>query len=752
MNKRSIQSILKAWNRKYLLIGIGLSLLISAMLFAIAYCFDFDIQHAIILSVISSVATLSVTKILSPTMAILLSLLNHEQAETEFSSFLLNQKDSELTGLQKLQKAKILDRLQSIKVKFPFDKKIIFTSIGALAISTIVLSALNKNHTVVIDKASTESPTQKALEKTKASKDSLRIEDILLFIQVPEYTKLKNYRRKDLAIEIPEQSKVTWTFNLNGEADQKQLIFEDEHILELDQHNKASKKFDQASFYQYLIAKEGQKDLVSKYYPIKVIADKSPVVKVTGQDSYQILEYRENHNIKFDIRCTDDYGLSEVVLSATLAKGSGEAVKFREKQIELEDFRKGSNSYNSSYTFSTKELGMAPGDELYFFVGAKDNCPFETHWSRSTTYFIVLEDTASIASIDAGGMQLDLMPDFFRSQRQIIIDTEKLIADKDTIDPQEFKERSNELGYDQKLLRIKYGQFLGEEAESGIDIENEIEMEGVEEGHEGHHHAEEDNKVLNEARSLINQFMHDHDHEEEENQLLESKGAEKLEEIKNPDWVEELSHSHDNMEEATFFDVSIKGKLRAALTQMWDSELHLRLFDPETSLPYQYKSLHLLDDIKNHARVYVQRIGFEPPAIKEQESRLTGELKDAYSTRDILKEDLQEEFNYLKRALPFFLDKIDRPQMSFTDLEQSIMQMAGKELSTAALQNSEYLPALSTLKACSINSKNISKKDLKTLITVILDIIPKDKKEVSSVPYFRHPINTSVISEFKKSD
>src|SRR5690606_41643874 len=53
----------------------------------------------------------------------------------------------------------------------------------------------------------------------------------------------------------------------------------------------------------------------------------------------------------------------------------------------------------------------------------------------------------------------------FRSQRQLIIDTERLIAEKPVIPKQEFNARSNELGFDQKSLRLKYGQFMGDETE-----------------------------------------------------------------------------------------------------------------------------------------------------------------------------------------------------------------------------------------------------------------------------------------------
>ena len=47
----------------------------------------------------------------------------------------------------------------------------------------------------------------------------------------------------------------------------------------------------------------------------------------------------------------------------------------------------------------------------------------------------------------------------------------------------------------------------------------------------------------------------------------------------------------------------------------------------EKSLPHQYKALKIIQDIKNSARIYVHRIGFDPPPIKE-ESRLSGDIDE----------------------------------------------------------------------------------------------------------------------------
>ena len=108
---------------------------------------------------------------------------------------------------------------------------------------------------------------------------------------------------------------------------------------------------------------------------------------------------------------------------------------------------------------------MDVGDELYFYIEAYDEKEPKRSVARSETYFAVIKDTITDQFAVQGTLGVDQMPDYFRSQRQLIIDTEKLIKDKPTISTQEFKFRSNELGFDQKALRLKYGQFMGDESE-----------------------------------------------------------------------------------------------------------------------------------------------------------------------------------------------------------------------------------------------------------------------------------------------
>ena len=92
--------------------------------------------------------------------------------------------------------------------------------------------------------------------------------------------------------------------------------------------------------------------------------------------------------------------------------------------------------------------------------------------------------------------------------------------------------------------------------------------------------------------------------------------------------MEQYVHSHDNAETNTFHEQSTRSLLKMALEQMWQSELHLRLYEPEKALPFEQKALKYLKLSQQKARSYVKKTGFDPPQTKEKETRLTGELKN----------------------------------------------------------------------------------------------------------------------------
>ena len=217
------------------------------------------------------------------------------------------------------------------------------------------------------------------------------------------------------------------------------------------------------------------------------------------------------------------------------------------------------------------------------------------HTVQTATYTLRLPGPQS-ESLDSSALPTMVKPESLRSQRQIIIDTEQLLADMPKLNAATLRERSEAIASDQSRLRLRYGQFLGEESTLFGDDE--------------HHHGD------------------GHDHGAEAGHTpsggFKDGGMASI--------VAEFGHKHDETDNATIFDPKTKEVLRRALKAMWDAEKQLRAVSPRAALAPEYKALDAIKELQQAERVYLHRTAFVPPAIKE-EKRLTGDVVGAQSTK-----------------------------------------------------------------------------------------------------------------------
>ncbi len=362
----------------------------------------------------------------------------------------------------------------------------------------------------------------------------------------------------------------------------------------------------------------------SDFYRLEAQPDLAPKIEPASKELYRFHYLNDPKTLTVAAKISDDFRVSRAFMVATVARGSGENVKFREVRMPLgpANFREA----RLTKTLDLNALKVAPGDELYYYWAAFDNRQPEPNFTKSDTYFVVYKDTAKVDEGELATMAVNIMPEYFRSQRQIIIDTEKLITGRKRIADRAFKSASNEIGFDQKALRLRYGQFLGEEFEKSIGGGDALP-------------TDEDGDVVA-GFAAMQQYMHKHDTGEGDHSAPapahnheghgHSHGGSGADEGKDPvaALMEQYVHSHDDAETNTFHEQSTRSLLKMALENMWQSELHLRLYEPEKALPFEQKALEYLKLSQQKARSYVKKTGFDPPPIKEGELRLTGELKN----------------------------------------------------------------------------------------------------------------------------
>lgn len=325
------------------------------------------------------------------------------------------------------------------------------------------------------------------------------------------------------------------------------------------------------------------------------------------------------------------------------------------------------------------------------------------------------------------------MPDYFRSQRQLIIDTEKLISNRDKISTKEFNSTSNDLGFDQKALRLKYGQFMGDESEEERETLNDEPQDPE---------ANED---------PLAEFTHDHDGDNEHNLVEQDHDHEEEEEDgENKDPLAEFLHDHGDPESSTLFTDTLKSKLRQALNIMWDAELHLRLNEPEKSLPFQYRALALIQEIKNSARIYVHRIGYEPAPIKE-DKRLTGKIDEVSNFQKT--EDLQEQdkFKNIRLSVKKLEDILNgRTEISAEDRE--LFEQAGNELATLAIEEpGKHLKTLQQLKWLT-EEREATSEEMVLVQRGLLKALPKQEANPGKAGNFSGGLNDLLIKEMQPND
>lgn len=439
------------------------------------------------------------------------------------------------------------------------------------------------------------------------------IKNIAIRIEPPAYTGLAPWETDQLNLEILQNSQVEWSLSFDTNGDEYALQFSDDRQIVLipgdGMQLHANAVIAKSGLYHLVKTSSNDEQSIGDIYSLSVKLDKAPAIR-TIEPEVSTLEIPRDGPAHFTSRAlvNDDYGIQNVEILASVAKGSGEGVKFRDEKLQFDQFTETGKGLLYQKQWDLGALGMEPGDEIYFTVIATDNRLPQANTGRSETLIVRwLEDQPP--GLAANGLAIDFIPEFFKSQRQIIIDTEQLIEDKPHLLAQAFKDTSYDTGRAQASLKQKYGQYLGDEFDEGSGAQAERlnetnDVEGDEHNPQEHDHGGEINSDnlennLNSTADIIRLFGHDH-------------GDPEIGPItkRNP--------------------VAL---MKRAVNEMWQAERHLMQAEPELALPFEYEAYKYLKLARQADRIYVKRLGFEPPPVSE-ERRLTGELEEIPNIRE----------------------------------------------------------------------------------------------------------------------
>ena len=473
--------------------------------------------------------------------------------------------------------------------------------------------------------------------------------EVYLRVSPPAYTGVAGFETAARDIQIPQYSEVRWCVRKPFGAPPVVELGDGQALTVT--AGCASRRVEDSLFWR-------TRGTAGTRYNIRVTPDQAPQVTIIEPTELIHLLPRDVKAVQLSVLAKDDYAISRASLHMTLARGSGENVRFTDREVPLpKSADPKSRGWKKQWTLA--ELGMEPGDELYFFVRAVDNAPDNPHTTQSPTYALRLPGPDA-ESLDSTALPSMVKPENLRSQRQIIIDTEQLVADLQAnpkMSAAMLRSRSEGIAADQGALRLRYGQFLGEESSLFGD---EHGHGGA--GHKEDEHGEDEHKAGGHA-------------EEEHHGGSARMGSEVAA-------MHQFGHVHDQEDNATIFDPQTKAVLKRALSAMWDAEKSLRAISPKPALPPEYKALEAIKELQAAERVYLHRTAFVPPALKE-EKRMSGDIVGAMSYKraqgaasDSVPAEVRELVQALsvEGALPALWSKSARDTITarITDQEQKL--------------------------------------------------------------------------------
>ena len=521
--------------------------------------------------------------------------LNARDARLEDSAGLLFA-DADLAPLERLQAERIAARINAIDpaaLAEGWSRRSIAISwlLGAVALTAILLWPAQD----------AEPPLAAPSESQSAAAGEPKLTGLRIRVVPPAYTGLSERVTRNLDIRAPAGSRVEWTLGFTPDVPSAALQLVGGQRLPLlrgDAGWSGSLRLDVPSLYR--IAAEGV-PAAPTAHRLEPIADEPPQVQVIEPASGLVMISPGQRRWRVVFEASDDYAVDPLArLTVTTAIGEGENVTFTERTRTVT----GTGTRKRRRFVIDLDLasfGLQPGSDLVAQLTVADTRTPGPQAVRGPGVILrwPIPEPPQADGLDL--MAKQALPAYFRSQRQVIIDTEALIRERRKLSEDEFLIRSDTIGVDQRLLRLRYGQFVGMEAEEGprrppiptADKEDGTPSEPPEPEHydgDGHDHGSApESPVFGDLGNITAEF----------------------------------GHVHDESEAATLLDPDTRDLLKKALDAMWEAELNLRSGRPEAALPFENTALDFIKQVQQASRIYLPRIGSTQPPI-DMARRMTG--------------------------------------------------------------------------------------------------------------------------------
>ncbi|HEY0333774.1 MAG TPA: DUF4175 family protein [Stenotrophomonas sp.] len=577
------------------------------------------------------------------------------QPVMEDSADLLFTDGTALGPLQRLQRERVLGRLPkalpALREPWPVKPHLAMWFPAWLLLAAIVLWPSRPLATIA------------AAPKADGTPRTLALRQAQLMATPPAYTGQRPATLPTLDARVPEGTQLRWELRIDGQPRSVALQFADGRRQPLqdrgDGHWQTGLQLTRSLLYRVVI-EDRQLDL----HRLQAVPDRAPQVRVLEPDNTLVLwdPARQRWPLRFE--ASDDYGvLATASLKVTLAQGSGENIHFSEQRMSLTGTGP-ATARRFARDLDPVALGLTPGDDLIVQLEVRDTRSPQAQSARSSSIVLRWPPPQQQLTTDLEASVRKTLPAYFRSQRQIIIDAEALLKQKRSLDADTFLKRSDAIGVDQRILRMRYGQFLGEESEGSPQAPPTGDAHD-DDAHEGHEPASAtlpvaDDLPTADAAPTSEPRTADLPTADAPAAAAAStkpttakpaapakQGAAELDGHDHGapaaaatfgdagNVLAEFGHTHDHAEAATLLDPQTRATLKSALDRMWQSEGELRQGRPELALPFAYEALAFIKKVQQAERIYLARLGPELPPI-DMSRRLGGDRAGLASRGDAL--------------------------------------------------------------------------------------------------------------------
>ncbi|WP_222564150.1 DUF4175 domain-containing protein [Novilysobacter antarcticus] len=554
--------------------------------------------------------------------------LNARRRDMDDSADLLFSHRPSTNPLEYLQQQRLRQRVQDgpqIDLRAPWRHRRLLL-LGTLAAALACAIVFYPEPQQKASPASIAGP-ERATPDRPAQLNALRID-----IQPPSYTGLPESSIDTLEATVPEGSVLQWTLHFAPMPEQVELVFHDGERLALERDGDAwvgRRRIDRPTLY-HLQLEHPLPTAQAGENRIDVVLDKPPELRVLKPLQTLTMAVSGQRHWSLEFEASDDYGLSPTAeLSITRTVGSGENITTRQQVITLHG-RGSPGQMRYAHQIALAPLGMVAGEDLIARLSVSDRRTPSPNTVVSPSFILRWPTPPVVESADLDGQVKRVMPAYFRSQRQIIIDAEALLKEKPRLAEDVYLQRSDSIGVDQRLLRLRYGQFLGEETGGTPHLLPTNDAQDV-------HQTDLPIEVASEA-PVTTPARTDEQATEDGNGHDHAEGIQRQATFGEETAVlEQFGHTHDHAEAATLLDPATRELLRSALNEMWQSELKLRQGQPDRALPYAHRALALIKQVQEAERIYLPRVGSQVPPI-DLGRRLSGDRSGIASRRDPLHE------------------------------------------------------------------------------------------------------------------